>query len=72
MAARKKWSELSTVSRTVLMMGGCVQILLQVAALRDISRRTPAQVNGNKRGWVAASFINFAGPIAWFVRGRKD
>ena len=72
MAARKKWSELSTVNRTVLIVAGCVQILLQLAALRDISHRTAAQVNGSKQGWVAASFINFAGPIAWFMRGRKD
>ncbi|WP_449373739.1 PLDc N-terminal domain-containing protein [Arthrobacter psychrolactophilus] len=72
MAARKKWSELSTVSRTALVVGGGVQILLQLAALRDISQRTPEQVNGSKRGWVAASFINFLGPLAWFKWGRRD
>lgn len=72
MAAKKRWSELSKARRTALIVAGGVQLLLQLAALKDISRRTPAQVNGSKRGWVAASFINFLGPVAWFIFGRKD
>ncbi|MBP2413464.1 hypothetical protein JOF48_002263 [Arthrobacter stackebrandtii] len=70
--ARKRWSELGKGRRAAMVAAGIVQIALQLAALRDISRRTPAQVNGSKAGWVAASFINFAGPIAWFLRGRKN
>ena len=72
MAPKKRWSELSKGRRGALMTLGAVQIALQVAALRDISHRTPDQINGSKRWWVAASFLNFAGPIAWFLRGRKD
>ena len=30
------------------MLGTVVQISLQVAALRDLAKRTPAQVNGSK------------------------
>lgn len=69
---KKRWSDLGKGRRIAIVAAGIVQIALQVAALRDISQRTPAQVNGSKAGWVAASFINFAGPIAWFLRGRKN
>lgn len=69
--ARKRWSELGKGAKAAILMAGAVQIALQMAALRDLSRRTPAEINGSKKGWVAASFINFAGPIAYFRRGRK-
>lgn len=72
MAAKKRWSEMSKGRRGALIAVGAVQLALQLAALRDISQRTPDQINGSKRVWVAASFLNFAGPIAWFMRGRKD
>ena len=71
MAAKKRWSDLSRPQRCAIFVAGAAQIALQAAALRDISKRTPAQVNGARAGWVAASFINFAGPIAYFLRGRK-
>lgn len=70
MAAKKRWSELSGAAKAAIIVAGAAQILLQAAALRDLSQRTPAQVRGSKKGWVAASFINFAGPIAYFLRGR--
>ncbi len=70
MAAKKRWSELSSAAKAAIIIAGTAQILLQLAALRDLSQRTPAQVKGSKKGWVAASFINFAGPIAYFLCGR--
>lgn len=72
MAAKQRWSDVNTPKRWMIVAAGTVQIALQVVALRDISKRTPAQVNGSKTGWVAASFINFVGPIAYFLRGRKN
>lgn len=71
MTNRKHWKDLGPWAKCALMLGAGVQIALQVAALRDLAKRTPAQVNGAKGKWVAASFINFAGPIAYFLRGRK-
>ncbi|ALE06849.1 hypothetical protein AL755_17590 [Arthrobacter sp. ERGS1:01] len=71
MAAKQRWSNLSKRAKVRIVVGGCVQIALQLAALRDLSRRKPLEVNGPKPAWVAASFINFAGPIAYFVWGRK-
>lgn len=72
MAVKKRWNDLSSRAKFVIVVAGAVQLALQVAALRDLSVRKPLEVNGSKRIWVAASFINFAGPIAYFVKGRKN
>lgn len=71
MAAKKRWKEISRGRKCAIVLVACVQLGLQAAALRDLSQRTPAQVNGAKGKWVAASFINFAGPITYFLRGRR-
>jgi len=71
MAAKKRWNELSKRARARIVVAGCVQLALQFAALRDLSKRRPQEINGPKPAWVAASFINFAGPIAYFAWGRK-
>jgi hypothetical protein len=42
-----------------------------VAAQRDISKRPAALINGPKGAWRAASFINFVGPMGYFIFGRK-
>ena len=67
----KQWKELSQARRCMIIAAGIIQLSLQAIALRDIARRSPSQVNGSKAGWVAASFINFAGPLAYFAKGRK-
>ena len=67
---KKKFSELSPRSRTAIRVGAFAQIALQAAALWDLSRRPAAEIRGTKRAWVAASFVNFFGPIAYFVWGR--
>ncbi|MEO8221746.1 MAG: PLDc N-terminal domain-containing protein [Specibacter sp.] len=72
MSTRKRWKDLSKAAKAAIMLGTVVQLSLQVAALRDLAQRTPAQVNGSKAKWVAASFLNFIGPITYFLKGRKD
>ncbi len=72
MSNKKKWSEISPARRWAMVAAGAVQLTLQAAALRDIAKRTPEQINGSKKLWVAASFLNFAGPIAYFMKGRRD
>ena len=52
-------------------MTAAVQIALQTAALRNLKKRPAALVNGPKPAWFAASFINFFGPVAYFIFGRK-
>jgi hypothetical protein len=55
----------------VIVVLGAVQLGLQVAALRDLHRRSDRQVRGSRRLWVAASFVNFLGPVAYFLAGRR-
>jgi hypothetical protein len=41
------------------------------AALWDIWHRPVDEINGDWRLWTLASFVNFVGPIAYFLFGRK-
>ena len=68
---KKRWSDLSPLQQRAIIAAGVVQNALLVAALIDLRRRPAEQVKGNKRVWVALSFVNFVGPIAYFVYGRK-
>ncbi|MCH5641293.1 PLD nuclease N-terminal domain-containing protein [Gordonia sp. ABSL49_1] len=68
---KKRFNDLSPRSQALIRIGTVVQIGLQVAALVDIARRPASEINGGKRKWVALSFVNFFGPIAYFVTGRK-
>lgn len=53
------------------MLAGSIQLVLLVAALRDIRRRPAAEIKGGKRLWTALAFVNGIGPIAYFAFGRK-
>lgn len=71
--ARKKktWKEMSSSSKAGTIIVAIVQLSLLVAAQRDISKRPAALINGPKGAWRAASFINFVGPMGYFIFGRK-
>ena len=71
MTRRRSWSELSATQRALVIAAGVVQLSLLLAALTDLRRRPADQINGSKRRWVALSFVNFVGPISYFVFGRK-
>jgi phospholipase D-like protein len=68
---KRRWSDLSTAQRGAIVAAGVVQNGLLVAALIDIRRRPARKVRGPKRRWAAASFVSWAGPIAYFTYGRK-
>jgi Phospholipase_D-nuclease N-terminal len=69
--AKKRWSELSTGQRRGIMISGIVQFALLIAALVDIWRRPKEEIRGDKRLWTALSFVNFIGPISYFLLGRR-
>jgi len=73
MARRKKksWSDLTPAQRSLTIVAGVVQVGLLVAALADIRRRPSDQVRGSRPMWVALSFVNFIGPLAYFRFGRR-
>jgi hypothetical protein len=68
---RVQWSELTTTQRRGIVLVGIVQVALLAAALFDIRRRSADQINGSKLLWTALAFVNFVGPIAYFLFGRK-
>ena len=68
---KRSWSELSEAQRRRLVVAAVVQVLLQAAALRDLRRRTPDALNGPRWAWVCATFVNTAGPLAYFLFGRR-
>ncbi len=70
MPKNKKWSELSTATRVRSILFGVIQVSLMVAALMDIRKRPAEQIKGSKKLWTALAFVNWIGPIAYFVIGR--
>ena len=72
MAERKSWSDISGRQRWLISGVGVVQLTLLLAALRDLRRRPPEQINGSKKLWTAAVFVNWIGPIAYFIKGRRS
>lgn len=69
--ARTRFSELSRGRKTLYGGATAVQLGLLSAALVDIRRRPAEQIHGPKRLWTAICFINFVGPISYFVFGRR-
>lgn len=69
--AKRKWSDLSDRQKAMVLTVGSVQISLLLTALADIYRRPAEEIRGSKWAWIAASFVNFVGPISYFLFGRK-
>jgi bacteriorhodopsin len=69
---RKRWSDLSRRQQAIIVAAGFVQELLSAATLLDLRRRPSTQIRGSKKLWVAAAFVNFVGPIAYFTLGRRS
>jgi Phospholipase_D-nuclease N-terminal len=68
--AKRTWRDLSATQRSAVALAGAVQIGLLGAALTDIYRRPAREIRGRKLLWTAVSFVNFVGPISYFVFGR--
>lgn len=70
MAQKKRWNDMSVVTRWRIAVVGLVQLALQFVALRDLVKRPSDNVRGPKSAWAAATFINFFGPAAYLLFGR--
>ncbi|MFF1830234.1 PLDc N-terminal domain-containing protein [Paenarthrobacter sp. NPDC058040] len=71
MARKKTWRDMSTGQRVMVMISGAVNLALLIAAQRSLARTPEEQIRGNKVVWRAASFINFFGPVSYFLFGRR-
>lgn len=61
----------STPVRFVGILAIIVQVGLFLAAVTSIARRRKDAINGPKWMWLLISCINFVGPIAYLLGGRK-
>ncbi len=71
MTQRMRWSALTSGQQNAIRVVAVAQMTLLAAALWDIWHRPEEQINGDRRLWTLASFVNFVGPIAYFLFGRK-
>jgi drug/metabolite transporter (DMT)-like permease len=71
MGNKRSWKDLSNIQRIRVVLLGIVQFALLAAALWDLRHRPDDQINGSKRAWMGIIFINYFGPIAYFLFGRK-
>ncbi|GAA4352061.1 PLD nuclease N-terminal domain-containing protein [Microbacterium rhizosphaerae] len=67
----KKFSELSRGRQAGIAVGAVVQLALAVWAYVDLARRAPSEVRGRKGLWVPVILVNWIGPAAYFVFGRR-
>ena len=69
--ATQRFADMPPARRRMLAVSAVIQFALLAAALIDIRRRPQEQIRGPKRLWAALAFVNFAGPAAYFIVGRK-
>jgi hypothetical protein len=69
--AGRKWAELGTRQRTVVLAAAAAELSLKIAALVDIKRRPAGQIRGPKALWRAAMAVNLVGPLSYFAFGRR-
>lgn len=71
MRTTRRWSDLDPRQRKAVLVAAAVQLSLAAAAWTDLARRPAADVNGPKGLWAAVISVNFVGPVAYFLRGRR-
>ena len=68
---KRNWREFSLTEKIVIILTGTLQFTLFALALVDLLRRPAIAVRGSKWMWLPLVFINFFGPICYFIIGRK-
>ncbi|WP_309073717.1 PLD nuclease N-terminal domain-containing protein [Paenarthrobacter sp.] len=71
MARKKSWRDMTKGQRIMLLVSGAVNMALLGAAQRSIGKTPDEQIRGKKVIWRAVSFINFFGPVSYFLFGRR-
>lgn len=68
---RKEWNALPRRQKAALIAAATVQVSLLAGALYDLYHRPARRIRGPKKLWAGLVFINFIGPLAYFLVGRK-
>jgi len=71
MATKRSWSDFTPAQRARMLVAASVQLALATAAWVDLAKRPAAQVNGPKPLWGVLIAVNFIGPLAYFLFGRR-
>ena len=50
---------------------GLINLVLVIMTVRDIRKRSDAELNGSRKRWLLAAFAPPFGPIAYLIFGRK-
>jgi hypothetical protein len=69
--AKKQWRDLTDLQKAAIVLSSALQVGLLAAALVDIYRRPQEEIRGSKPWWTTVSFVNFVGPVSYFLFGRK-
>lgn len=69
--AKKSWKELSAGKRRTLVALAVAQVALISIVHADIARRDERELTASKRAWRLISLIDFVGPLAYFLAGRR-
>jgi hypothetical protein len=64
--------EKSAKRKTLGLLLTVLQFALLAAALIDLRLRSEEDIRGSKKIWSTVAFINFVGPISYFIFGRKS
>ncbi|MCC6237878.1 MAG: PLDc_N domain-containing protein [Dehalococcoidia bacterium] len=65
-------AQISMRKRVMIGLAAVVQFALLAAAQADLLRRPASGVRGSKWAWRAISLVNFVGPVAYFLFGRRS
>ncbi|OFI37821.1 hypothetical protein BIU82_06990 [Arthrobacter sp. SW1] len=71
MRKKKSWKDMTPGQRRTAIVAGVLEFALMLAAQRSITNTPPERIRGSKAFWRAASFINFFGPVGYFLVGRR-
>ena len=67
---KKRWSDLSSSSRTAIVAGGLAELVVTSSVLRDLLRRPGELVRGRKALWIASFVVQPVGPLLYLGVGR--
>ncbi|WP_066518631.1 PLDc N-terminal domain-containing protein [Curtobacterium ammoniigenes] len=68
---KQKFSDLDGSAQAGITLLGIGQVALAVAAFIGLARTPKRRVRGPKAVWIPVILVNWIGPIAFFLVGRK-
>jgi hypothetical protein len=67
----RRWEDFTPRQQAALLTLASLQLSLAATAWADLASRPADRVNGPKPLWAAVIAVNFVGPVAYFLKGRR-